>query len=344
MASIGISNTSDVDDRTIKGPRSGNKATWLTTTALVFGGTTALGWMLTTSLFGGAVPLPVGTIGGVIGFAAGALLNLEVLKRSVVNNGAAQAFVTVDSWRSFRRKNDPFVVYGPGGPHIAKWWEQRSKENSINLNVASVNFSFTVQCSDGVLTGKGSFRLRADINNAVKYLRGYKAIADDIGELIIAHALNYLAGKSVKSASKQIAPLNEGLTKTFVEPSPSPLEKEYGVQIIDMTVTELLPSEEVQKTHAAIAEARIIKTGTAYLLGMTQKAVTEGLKNGTLSRDAYDRARERFMAVSGNLEGMTVSRQEFDINLKGIDQKTLKELVAFGRQLGLGAKQKGNDK
>ena len=333
-----------IDDTIVDRNRMANAVVFLTTTALVQAIPTVGLGMLTSSLFGTAVPLPMGLVGGIIGFTGGLIANVEVLKRSLVNNEVAQAFVTVDSLKAILGRKNPFVVYGPGGPYLAKWWEQRSGENVINLEIASVNFSFTVQCADGVLYGEGSFRLRADIRHAVKYLRGYNAIAEDIGELIIAHAITELANKRARSATHHIKALNESLTQKFagMGSDTTNFEEGYGVNFIDVTVTKLMPSEDLQKTMSAIAEASMVKAGTAALLGMSQKAVAAALEAGTLSRADYNNARDRFLSVSGNLEGMDISRQEFEINLKGIEPQSLKDLLLLARNAGLLGKKGGS--
>ncbi len=149
-------------------------------------------------------------------------------------------------------------------------------------------------------------------------------------------AVEYLAGLKVTTATKRLALLNDTLRDYFAigtHTTPTDFEKRFGVTVGDVTVSEIMPSDETQRTIAALTEAAVIKQGTAMILGMSMKAVAEGVKNGTLNQATVERARKDFMSVSGNLEGVTVDRKEFA--LEGLDHlspETIATLALLAKQ------------
>jgi hypothetical protein len=271
------------------------------------------------------------TIFGLVGLVAGGFSVNELLKQSLVRNTTTQMFLTVDMLKSFFGKEKVNVPYGPG-IHFSFPWEWRVEENNISLEEASEDFEFTVQCLDGTLTGKGSFRLRPDPEKPVSFLTGVAAVAEDLTDLIIVEAVDIFANKKITDATALIPELNKRLVKNIVD-NTSDLEKRFGVIVGDATVKELLPSAEVQKTISALAEAGAIQEGTALLMGMSPAKLLEKLEDGTVDQNAYKVARDRFMAISGNLEGMDIRRYELDLNASGIDPETAQALTSLAQQV-----------
>lgn len=284
-------------------------------------------------------------LGRYAGGAAGALGTYFLARRSIINNEVNTSFTTVDALRSFFGKNNPYVTYGPGF-HICFPWEQRSAKNTISLAENSVSFTFQVLCSDGLLTGTGSLRLRANIGKAITYLGGYRAIADDVSELVEVEAVKRFAGKTISTATKGLAELNHALEQLFGTSDSivsqnlndaknlSEFEKRFGVHIADVTTSKLLPSEELQRTYGAVAEAGLIKKGTAAILGLSAAEVKRRLTAGTMTQETYNEARDRFLSVSGNLENMDISRTEFKLmGLDSLDPELAKAIVSVAPML-----------
>jgi hypothetical protein len=155
------------------------------------------------------------------------------------------------------------------------------------------------------------------------------AIAEEMSGLIITKAVAELKPKKVKSAMQNIAALNDTLRVEFAGKSSvdvSKIEKRFGIIISDVTIEQMLPSEELQRTMSALSEASAIAEGTAILLGMTRKAASLKLEADSTFRTQYNEARDRFLSVSGNLEGMDISRTEFMLRLDGIDPELVKAI------------------
>lgn len=270
-------------------------------------------------------------VGGLIGLAAGLILDVEILHRSVIRNTTTQSFLTIDTLASLLGKKNVHATYGPG-THIAFWWERRIPENNISLEEASQDFEFVLQCSDGTITAKGSFRLRPNMTQSIEFLTGVAAMAADLQDLIIARAVRFLGKEKVGKAVTLLEELNIVLEEEFCARNTA-FEKRFGVHVGDITIKELLPSEDVQKTMNALTEAAAIKKGTALLLGMSMAEVKRKLDAKTLSYADYNHARDRFLSISGNLEGMDIKRTEFDLSVHGIEKETAEAIVLLAQQL-----------
>ena len=253
-----------------------------------------------------------------------------------VRNGIVNIFVTIDRLQSLLYGRKVYILYEQGN-HPAYPWEDRRAENNIIIKEVSQEFTFFVQCKDGTLEGKGSFRLRPDADRPVEFLQSVAAIAPDLIDLVVVDAVEQLADTEVINASKNLRDLNEKL-KRFSQghgdktEDVSRFEGRFGVTVGDVTVSQLLPSKELQRTIAAITEAAAIKQGTALLLGMSMDEVQAGLKDKSLPENRYEKARRDFMSISGNLEGMEVKRQEFA--LEGLTPEIAQAIIAMAQQVG----------
>jgi regulator of protease activity HflC (stomatin/prohibitin superfamily) len=233
-------------------------------------------------------------------------------------------FVTLDQLRSLRNKDNVNVSYGPG-THLSFPWETRIKENNISLEEAAQDFDFKVQCSDGVINGSGSFRLRPDLRSAVTFLNGAAGVASEIKDLIISDIIKFFREKTVKQAVTNFGELNRHLDKQFADHH-ADVEERYGINVTDVTVSMMLPSEDVQKTLSALSEATAIAAGTEILLAIPPGKLSEYLEQNKTTQADVKEARDRFLAISGNLEGMDISRNEYDFNIRGLDSETIHEL------------------
>jgi hypothetical protein len=308
-------------------------------------GVYAVGTPLIGAAVGGLVPSlfieGFGGLGAIIGGGLGTIGMLANLERLfIVRNPTTGMFVTINQLKSLLGYEDVNEYYGPGGPHISYPWETRLKENSISLEEAAQDFEFEVQCADGVLTVKGSFRLRPDPMLAVPFLTGVAAAAEEINGLIIAKAVEHLKRKKVKVAMRNISKLNEVLLEEFVGADPNSrtaIEQRFGLIISDVTVEQMLPSKELQRTLSALSEADAVAQGTLTLLGMTKKEATEARQRDAAGFNAqYNEARDRFLSVSGNMDGMNLSRTEFMLRLDGLPPELVEAIgkIADNPQLG----------
>lgn len=203
----------------------------------------------------------------------------------VINNPTTGMFVTQDQLRSLRGLDDVNVFYGPG-THICFPWEKRLKGNNISLEEAANDLDFEVQCKDGILKGEGSYRMRPDMQNPVAFLTGVAAAADEIKDLFKADVVDFLEGKTVMEALSKLGELNDHLKK-FREnhaKDDTDIEKRFGVQITDVTVSQLLPSEEVRKSISALTEAWAIQKGTELLLGIPEGEMNEWIKEKRITQ------------------------------------------------------------
>ncbi len=263
-----------------------------------------------------------------LGLSAGILV-YSIGKWFIIRNPTIGMFVTQDTLATLRGVQNPNVFYGPG-THVSFPWERRLGENNISLEEASNDFDFTIQCKDGTIKGKGSFRLRPDQNNPVTFLGSVSGVANDITDLIIGEIAEQFKDKTVREALNLYKDLNNILDKKFRKKK-HPIEKRCGIRISDVTVRELLPSEDMQKTMSAIGEAEAIASGTLIILGLTKDELKAEITAGRMTQADVNLARDRFLSISGNLEGMQINRTEIDLSLHGLDPEAAKAIAAILR-------------
>lgn len=321
-----------------------------------------IGWRIANDWFS------YGMIGGFIGVAVQIIVLGSTLDRFFVKVGALRAFVTVDLLRAFFRRKSidgdgdkgAYISYGPGF-HVSYPWESRAANYNVSLEEASETFTVKVQTEKGTLTAKGSVRMRPDITELVPFIGGVAVIANDITDLIKAFIIQTIAApqvskggtkndtsimKILESSGEFNKRLNEYFGKGDVEsknPDVSKFEERFGVSVGDVTISELLPSEELQKTMTGRSEAEVIALGTAELLGYkTMSAVRTAISKGKLSQEDLNRARDRFLATSDNIK-MNLDSNEYNIRLEGIDPETIREVAKNAPAIAaaLGATRKG---
>ncbi len=299
----------------------------------------------------------LGWLGGYFGLAAGFWVLNKTWRHFVIQNDSLQAFVTIDQlWTFFRGSRDAFVgdkkvyvSYGPG-LHLCFPWESRTDKNNVPLEEVSESFAVTAQTTTGTVTFKGSLRMRADIRYLVNFIGGVAAIPSDITDLIKAFIIQWVSNKTIDQVLTGVEDLNGTLTKKFgltkeggdptnKDEGVADFEKRFGINVSDVTIAEVIPSAEVQKTRSAIDEAMIITEGTAYLLGFkaddpslpyAKKAsdkAADALAQNTLTRAEYARARDRFMAASDNIR-MTANTHEITVNVEGLDPDVAAAIAA----------------
>jgi len=297
-------------------------------------------WLVPTAIqwfgeqFFATEPLPgteeVTSLAGWIFWFAGLGLAASILvytigKWFIIRNPTIGMFVTQDTLATLFGAQNPNVFYGPG-THISFPWERRDSENNIPLQEIPEEFEFTTQCLDGIITGKGSFRFRPDQSNPVTFLGSVSAVSGDISDLIVGEIVAHIQGKSLREALNMQEELNKLLDFKFYK-SDTEVEKRCGVRISDVTVRELLPSEDTQKTISAIGEAEAIARGTEIILGMTMDKVREEIAAGRMTQADVNLARDRFLSISGNLEGMQINRTEYDWSVHGLDSEALQAIA-----------------
>jgi len=233
-----------------------------------------------------------------------------------------------------------FPVYGPG-VHICYPWEERNREYNFSLEEVPASIAFEVLCTDGTVDVDGSYRIRPDFSNLIPFLSGVGTSAGELRDLITSYAFEKISGKTVAEAIKSLPELNIALMAKFglkedvpgrpkekAAPEVSQFERRFGVFVGDVTIARILPSEEVQRTISSISEARAIAEGTAVMLSFSDaKALEAAVASKTVTGEQVSRARDRFMSVSGNLEGMNLTRFEVDLNVTGLDPETAKILA-----------------
>ncbi len=309
-------------DADIKRDRFTRFIVFVSAMTLIVAVTTIALLVLGSSLYNSAV---MEKISVAIGLATGLALAYYIATVFFfLKNDTVGMFVTQDTLQSLLGSQNVNVYYGPGF-HISFPWEQRIANNNISLEEATNEFEFDVICSDGTLTVKGSYRMRPDMQRPVAFLTGVAAVADEISDLIKSDIFSRFQGKTVIQAIGEVNELNETL-KNFTRNHP--VEVAFGVQISDVTVSQLLPSKELMRTISAKAEAAAIRSAILTVLGVQSEAEFDQKRNsGLITNDDVERARYAAMSMSGNLEGVEVKRNEYVVSLNGIDSDAVKAVA-----------------
>lgn len=327
---------------------SGRKKVFWWSMITIISGSTGLGAFLGSMLFDGVMVTMMTITGLGVGVAA-AFAAAETF--FFIRNDTTGMLVTQDMLASYQRKEEVNVAYGPGF-HISYPWERRIAGNNISLEEATNDLEFEVLCSNGTLNVYGSYRLRPDMQRPVVFLNGVAAVADNISDLIKNKITTALQDKKVEDAVRMQTELNSELKNELVEHSNSNEEDDrsvetlFGVQFTDITISRMLPSDELQRTISAVAEAGAVRKAILTVLGVeSEKEFDEKRQNGLITNDDVERARYAAMSMSGNLEGINVDRKEYVVSLNGVDSDAIKAVAeaapAIATMLGKKGKTRG---
>ena len=266
-----------------------------------------------------------------VGFSAGIGLVVATFEKYfLIRNGPTSMFLTQNSLASLLGKSDINIAYGPG-THFSFPWERRIASNTLSLEEAEESFSFTVQLPDGDLHGEGAFVLRADQEHPVTFLSSISAVTSDLTKLITADVLAFFKGMTAMEALGKVGDLNTQLDTKY-NATRTDIEKKHGVHVSSVKISKLLPSEELRRTLSGITEAEAVQRGVQILLGKASQAeVDAALQRGEITSDDIKRAREHFLAISGNMNHIEIKRSEFDLNIRGLDPETAKALADLAK-------------
>lgn len=273
--------------------------------------------------------------------AAIAVIGYSIPKWFLIRNDPNRMFVTQNGFASLLGSGQVDVAYGPG-LHLCFPWEKRIEANNISFDEATVEFDFTATLADGSITGKGNYWLRPDHTEPVRYLRSVASVGEEIQTLIVAAIQDYMASSEFRN---QRIPANDTTVIThFINQHLETLfgdnndfrkenvEKRNAVIISGAAIEGVEVSGDLSKTITGIAEARAVQTGTALLLGFANdNEMADALKKGVISQEDVARARRDFLSISGNFEGMTVSRNEVDLNIRGLNPEMVDKLVELAK-------------
>lgn len=263
-------------------------------------------------------------------FAAIPIVGIAAEKYFLIRNITTGMFLTQDTLRSLLGKKDINVAYG-AGTHICFPWERRLAGNNILIEDAPVEFRFEVQRPDGSVFGKGSYRMRPDPENPVAFLSSAASVGAEIKDLVIAEIQEFFKDQRAMDATGMVGALNAHLKSIFID-ARSEAEARNGVCISDATVVELVTSDDLKKTAAGISEARAVQEGVLILLGMaTQADFNAALKSGLVTQDDARKARENFLAISGNMDNLQIKRSEYDFNIRGLSQEAIDAVIKLAQ-------------
>jgi hypothetical protein len=255
------------------------------------------------------------TLGLAIGFAGGGFLLSKIAHLYIIHVRALSGFMTINNLGTLFGLGKSYVKYGTG-THVCYPWESRDENNNASLEEVSESFTATVQCLTGVVTVKGSVRLRASLPLLDIYLGGVAAVVGDLSDLIVTKIASRLSSKNVADAISDIEGINNDLAEKFDNGSEmTKFEKRFGVDVGDITVAEILGSAEAQKTRNAIDEAVNIFTAMEKLGGYEPGKLREAIDSGKVTPVKEEALRKQAMAVSENAKmDLTTNEHIITIN------------------------------
>lgn len=288
-------------------------------------------------------------IGWSFGLAAGGYGAWIAWGNSTVENEATIAFLTLDPLASLFPSLantcglTTIVAYGPG-KHFCFWWEQRSRDNVVSLVETAEPVSILVQTESGELTLTGDIRLRPDLAHLHEFINGVASVASDATGLVGAFVVGKISGnnKKLREALKEIGTINDALREEFQKHKTSSVtkfEERFGVTVGDVTISQVLPSDQVREVLGHVTESELMDEMVAKSFGYNNinqlmKAVKKGgPDNPTFAQ--VNQVRTQKMAGSGNLQGMDLKDHTFNLNLSGLDSLTPEIAAAFGTALGM---------
>lgn len=275
-------------------------------------------------------------LGSILGLGIGVFGMLSSVERYfIIRNNIDGFLVTQDGLATIFGKGDGRVFYGPGF-HISFPWEIRDAGGNITLREVANNISFTIQCPDGVIEGFGSYRLRPDMKNPIRYLTGVASVESQLEDLIVSAIRTEISGLTVLEALRSCEMLQKVFDSKFTgkngarkEDNVTDFEERFGIELSDISVAQLLPTPELSRTISAIGEAHAIFLGTAAFFGLNYDEAKSKLESKDISQSDWNNARDRFLSTSGNLEGLKIDRKEVDFNIRGLEKESLEAIATI---------------
>ncbi len=280
--------------------------------------------------------------GSTMGLIGGAGLGTWLfLKKSFVSNPAVTAFLTVDpvaawfGWSAHKQK----PTYGPGF-HPAFWWEGRDGKNTVSLEEVTFTFTAKVVATDGIVSVKFEARLRANIRQIPVFIAGVASVGADIGSILQAKIMSKVKGKSTDEISNSVDDLNAYLADIFKAGSPetSNIEKRFGIILGDITIGEILGSDDQQKTLTGRFEMKAIADMMIDYLkrinGLsTIEDYNQAVKEGKITQNMIDDAMRHAKSVTGNVDGMKINENRTRFQLEGVTPEMVEALGSIGPSL-----------
>lgn len=244
-------------------------------------------------------------LGLALGFGFGVFLNLRMFQYFWITVPQTVAFVTTSLFSS---GSSPNIAYGPGG-HFAYPWEMRAESGNITLDVLTCSFTEKVPTKDTSMIVDGTLQFKFDLEHIATVV-GIDITTIEQGFLAQVNEWlsTKLAGMAGNEAKNSIRTIRAELETEFMRTRCDQLLHDYGIRVLGFQISSIDFPPKVQEVRDSIEEARAIGEGVAMILGFSSATALKRARNaGKISEEAITRAREDFLAASGNI-GKTVNR------------------------------------
>lgn len=240
-----------------------------------------------------------------LGFGFGVFLNLRMFQYFWITVPQTVAFVTTSLFSS---GSSPNIAYGPGG-HFAYPWEMRAESGNITLDVLTCSFTEKVPTKDTSMIVDGTLQFKFDLEHIATVV-GIDITTIEQGFLAQVNEWlsTKLAGMAGNEAKNSIRTIRAELETEFMRTRRDQLLHDYGIRVLGFQISSIDFPPKVQEVRDSIEEARAIGEGVATILGFSSAAALKRARNaGKISEEDITRAREDFLAASGNIN-KTVNR------------------------------------
>jgi len=247
-----------------------------------------------------------------IGFAVGVYLVGKAFPRFWVLVPQTTAFVTTNA---FSKDGDPNIPYGPGA-HPSFPWEQRAESGNITLDVLTIGFTETVPTKTTAVKVDGSVQFKFDLAHATTVVSLDKAtIVQGFVDIVKSWISTRLAEETGELARKKVTKIRDEIEEHFKDKIKEYLLKNYAIRVVSIPISGIDFSADVQKVRDATDEAKQAAKGVAFLLGFSSiKAMNEAIEKGVITQVEVSRARDDFLASSGN-----VKKEVRRVDVTGVD-------------------------
>jgi regulator of protease activity HflC (stomatin/prohibitin superfamily) len=258
---------------------------------------------------------------GAAGFALGIFTMLKLFPRLWIVVPQTTAFVTTNQFA--KAGANPNVPYGPGG-HPAYPWELRAESGNITLDVLTISFKETVPTLDSAMIVDGTLQFKFALDRITTVVgidvttieQGFVAQVNEQ----LSQDLATVTGDAAKNSIKVI---RDDLRRTFmIRPDGTysreaqTLLDEYGIVVTGFQISSIDFPPKVQEVRDAVAEAGRVGEGIWKIMGYASQAdFNEARQTGLITQQDIARARDDFLATSGNVK-KTVQR----IDATGLDR------------------------
>lgn len=271
---------------------------------------------------------------GTFGFGFGLFVVIKLFPRYWVIVPQTAAFVTTNQLAP--AGGNPNIPYGPGG-HFCFPWELRAESGNITLDTLTLSYDEEVPTATSTVTVHGSLQFKFLLTKIQRVVeldvstieRGFL----DMVHEFLSEFFSEMQGEDAKNHVKEV---RERLEEYLKQERAEVILTRFGARVEGVQISSIDLPPKVQEVRDALEEARTVSKAIWQMLGFSSKRTFDkARKDGKVTEEQVNRAREQFLVASGNVP-MSIQR----IDATGLENARIGGAIVAGAGLTTTKKEK----